>query len=263
MSAHDATPTRGWSADSWALPVADLRSALLDRLDEQGVQRWEAVRQKVRAAPSSLPVRFPGTGRAVGRAHLSGADEQGLLGSVDDLARVLLLVDATQADPGAADLVPGLYRDGDAAERRAVVRALPHLPGAGSAAELVADALRTNDTRLVAAAVGPAAGVLDEASWRQAVLKCLFVGVPLRCVHRLAERCDPILERMAAGFVAERVAAGRDVPPDIGAVLPPTSPALGSAGLADDLQGGHPDRLAAAARARALLTTPATTAQES
>ena len=162
-----------------------------------------------------------------------------------------------------ADLAAVLYRDGDAAERRAVVRALHLLPAGHRAAELVADALRANDTRLVAAAVGPAAAVLDEASWRQAVLKCLFVGVPLRCVHRLDRRRDPTLEVMAAGFVAERVAAGRDVPADIGAVLPPTSPALAQAGLDDALQGGHPDRLAAAARARALLTPRPTSPLES
>ena len=46
--------------------------------------------------------------------------------------------------------------------------------------QLLADALRTNDTRLVAAALGPyATRHFDTESWRQGVLKCLFVGVPL------------------------------------------------------------------------------------
>ena len=73
MSAPEATSPQEWSADSWALPVADLRSALLDRLDAPAGRRWEALRSRVLADPSSLPVEFPGTGRAVGRAHLFGS----------------------------------------------------------------------------------------------------------------------------------------------------------------------------------------------
>src|SRR5690606_9103151 len=85
---------------------------------------------------------------------------------------------------------------------------------------IVEDALRTNDIRLVAAAMGTWAGVhLDPATWRQGVLKCLFVGVPLRAVDRLAERTDDELGRMVAAYVHERLAAGRSVPDDARLVL--------------------------------------------
>ncbi|MET9445501.1 EboA domain-containing protein, partial [Streptomyces sp. NPDC006610] len=80
-----------------------------------------------------------------------------------DAARVLILA-AAHADPPALRRV---YGRGTAAERRAVLHALPHLVPGPDALPLVEDALRTNDTRLVAAAVGPyAARHLDAHGWR-------------------------------------------------------------------------------------------------
>lgn len=252
-TAHDVDRD-GWGVASWAQGTAALRAELDARLPAAALPAWRDAQQRVADDPGALDVVFPAVGRTVGRAPLASDDEQGLLGSTDDLARVLLLTSATGSTgtTAAADLPRRLYRDGDAAERRGVLRAL-HLLPTGDAVDLLEDALRTNDPRLVAAALGPAADALDDAAWRQAVLKCLFTGVPLVCVHRLAERADAELEVMAARYVAERVAAGRDVPADVGDVLPPASPALQHAGLSDELQGGHPDRLAAASRARALL----------
>jgi hypothetical protein len=81
------------------------------------------------------------------------------------------------------------------------------------------DAIRTNDTRLVAAALGPYAAHLDPPAWRQAVLKCVFMGVPLSVVDGLDERADAELAGMLASFAEERRAAGRDVPADALAVL--------------------------------------------
>jgi hypothetical protein len=81
--------------------------------------------------------------------------------------------------------------------------------------ELVRDALRTNDTRLVAAAMGGfAARHLDDHGWRHGVLKCLFVGVPLNSFTGIGPRTDAELGRMVADFVAERRAAGRAIPAD-------------------------------------------------
>ncbi|MEV5802425.1 EboA domain-containing protein [Streptomyces collinus] len=135
-----------------------------------------------------------------------------------DAARVLIL-HAADADPAALTRV---YRQGTAAERRAVLHALPHLVPGPDAVPLVEDALRTNDTRLVAAAVGPyAARHLDQHAWRHAVLKCLFTGVPVDAVSGLAERAhsDAELARMLADFAAERTAAGRPVPSGLYRVL--------------------------------------------
>jgi hypothetical protein len=149
-----------------------------------------------------LEMRFAEAGR-----HCRGAE---------DVARLLLL-HAVQPDEAA---LTRLYARGTATERRAVLQALPHLPRLKPAAALplVEDALRTNDTRLVAAAVGPyAAEHLGAHAWRQAVLKCLFTGVPLDQVTDLERRAagDDELARMLADYAAERSAAGRPVPADL------------------------------------------------
>lgn len=132
-----------------------------------------------------------------------------------DAARILLL---RTARVGATDTAR-LYHRGTAAERRAVLLALPFLgldPADGL--PLVEDALRTNDTRLLSAALGPwSADHLDAHAWRHALLKCLFTGVPLHTVARLPDRArgDAELARMLRDFAAERTAAGREVPEDL------------------------------------------------
>ncbi|WP_405764388.1 EboA domain-containing protein [Streptomyces sp. NBC_00080] len=136
-----------------------------------------------------------------------------------EAARVLLL---RTARPSAA-AVARLYDHGSGAERRAVLLALPHLPlTPAQGVALVEDALRANDTRLVAAAVGPyAAAHLPAHAWRHAVLKCLFTQVPLAAVAGLTDRArgDGELARMLADFAAERTAAARPVPDDLHHVL--------------------------------------------
>lgn len=112
-----------------------------------------------------------------------------------------------------------LYHDGDAAERRAVLRALPWLDVGAECVDLLQDALRSNDVRLVAAALGPYARHLDDAAWRQAVLKCVFMAIPLTVVDALEQRGDAELARMLEGLRAERTAAGRVIPDDAAAVL--------------------------------------------
>ncbi|MGW1541397.1 EboA domain-containing protein [Streptomyces sp. NPDC002309] len=141
-----------------------------------------------------------------------------------DAARVLVL-HAAGADLEALGRV---YRQGTGAERRAVLNALPHLVAGPDGLPLIEDALRTNDTRLVAAAVGPyAARHLDAHNWRHAVLKCLFTGVPVDSVADLQRRArgDAELARMLGDYATERTAAGRPVPDDLHRVLALTDPA--------------------------------------
>ncbi|MCX4820454.1 EboA domain-containing protein [Streptomyces sp. NBC_01142] len=164
--------------------------------------------QALTEAARALPVwelRFASAGRHCGQDHA-------------DSVRTLLLREAC-AD-GAT--LTRLYQQGTAAERRAVLLALHSLVGSPAALPLLEDALRTNDTRLVAAAVGPyAAAHLDAHAWRHAVLKCLFTGVPVDAVADLERRAagDGELARMLADYGAERTAAGRTVPSDLPRVL--------------------------------------------
>ena len=177
--------------------------------------------QKVRRDPASIAALFPAVGRKVGRAPLRPeADPQGLVhGTVDDLARTrLLAVLADVLDAGKlSEEIAQLYRYGDDAERRGVLRGLAALPDATvqTGLSLVKDALRANDIRLVAAAMGDfSAKHLDAHSWRHGVLKCLFVGVPLAAVSELDNRADAELLRMVGDYAEERRAAGREVPAD-------------------------------------------------
>jgi hypothetical protein len=186
--------------------VTATEAALGTRLDDTG-RAWLECALAEADAPDggAWELRFAAAGRHCGQDN---ADE----------VRVLLL------DRAGADLatLTRLYRRGSGAERRAVLAALPSRVPGPEAVELVEDALRANDTRLVAAAVGPyAAEHLDPHAWRHAVLKCLFTGVPVEQVAGLARRAqgDAELARMLGDFAAERSAAGRAVPAGLHRVL--------------------------------------------
>lgn len=211
-----------------------LRTALRDLMTEEG-GRWLAEAcASVTADPSTIRGLFPLAGRRCGRGRLEGdGDPYGW--TVDDAARCLLLVALPPAGIPLPQELDELYRTGDAAERRAVLRALPLLPIGDSALPLVRDALRTNDTRLIAAALGDyASDHLDAETYRQGVLKCVFTGIPLTAVPGLPRRADRQLARMMAAFAQERTAAGRDVPADIRPILAlfPDVPAPGHEDLA-------------------------------
>ncbi|MPY79542.1 MAG: hypothetical protein GEV04_13890 [Actinophytocola sp.] len=191
---------------------------MTDLLDNEGCARLNELIDEVTSTPARIAVLFPAVARSVGRGPTDPADPDGLVTSrVEDQARVALLRAAAQG-LGRADLareVAALYRHGDADEKRAVLRALDHLDLGDDALDLLGDALRGNDIRLIAAALGPyAVRRLDVHSWRHGVLKCLFTGVPLTAVSGIAERGDAELARMVDGFAAERRTAGRDVPAD-------------------------------------------------
>ncbi|WP_206283127.1 EboA domain-containing protein [Streptomyces chilikensis] len=200
-----AHPADGADSAGGLHPLPELRARLAARLPAPARDWLDAALAEAAGPEKQLDIRFAEAGRRTGP---DAADD----------ARVLLL-HAAGAGP---DALGRLYRQGTAAECRAVLRALPHLVDGDEALDLVEDALRTNDTRLVAAALGPyGARHLPAHDWRHAVLKCLFTGVPVDAVSRLAERArgDAELARMLGDFAAERGAAGRTVPPDLYRVL--------------------------------------------
>ncbi|HEX6358439.1 EboA domain-containing protein [Actinophytocola sp.] len=213
--------------------ITALREALAP--DEEWVRNVDhpwlvEAEQKVRQDPASVASLFPAVGRKVGREPLRPeTDPQGLVhGTVDDLARTRLLAVLAEvlAPEPLAEEVGRLYRYGDDAERRGVLRGLTALPESTVATglDLVKDALRANDIRLVAAAMGDfAARHLDDHNWRHGVLKCLFVGVPLAAVSDLDRRRDVELLRMVSDYAEERRAAGREVPADAVTLLEASS----------------------------------------
>ena len=166
--------------------------------------------QWVREIEEADPVRmFARAGRRLGTGPLPGIPGW----TAGQAGRAVLL---GRLSP---DQVITIYQQGDAGERLAVLKALPLLTIRDAAVPLLHDALRTNDARLVAAALGPYAEHLDADTWRQGVVKCVFMGVPLDVVDRLDDRADAELAFILGGLAEEREAAGRSIPDDAAALL--------------------------------------------
>lgn len=189
-----------------------------------GAERDDALDELVAGImddPGTLGRVFPAAARRTARGELPGG------GRIEDAVRVELVAAAASVlAPGALVEELGLvYHHGDADERRAVLLGLSALddPQVDGSAILL-DALRTNDIRLVTAAMGRHARTLSLHDWRHGVLKCLFVGAPLAQVADLAERADDELGAMVRRYVLERQAAGRSVPDDAHLVLELTHP---------------------------------------
>jgi hypothetical protein len=217
---------------------------LEDRVSPEALAWLQDAAAEIALEPARIATRFPAVGRKVGRGPLDpDADPDDVHAwTIDDAARTYLL----QAQPDPATELRELYRYGDAAERRGILRALEYLRI--DAVDLVEDAIRTNDTRLIAAALGPyATAHLSDAAYDQAVLKCVFVGVPITPLHGL-HRVTPDGARMLAAFVHERVAAGRDVPAEVWTVIDRHSPAAEIAAIEAELDSPYEDRRAAARR---------------
>lgn len=244
-----------------------LETALRRATTAEGWAWLEEARAAVAADPAAVRSRFPAAGRRVGRGPLPGDAPPGgplFAWTVDDAARALLL-DALGARVG--EELEALYRHGDTAERRGVLRWIgalgdddfgghPRAPGPADlrllAAALAPDALRTNDPRLLAAALGPwALRHLDGHTLRQGVLKCVFLGVPLDGLEGLADRADPELARMLAGYVHERVAAGRDVPAEVWPLIDRHPPEAELAAITAELDHPTEERRRAAQSALA------------
>jgi hypothetical protein len=209
------------------LPPDELRR----RLTPEAVAALDAMLAEVAEDPSRIGRLFAGAARRTRRGPL---DLPGGEVRAEDAVRVeLLAAVADGLDPDRLmDELVALYRFGDSDEKRAILLALNGLEeGAGTdGTELVLDALRTNDPRLVAAAMGEHALRLPVEDWRHGVLKCLFIGVPVAQVTGLHERADAELGAMAERYARERLAAGREVPADVATVIDastdaPASPA--------------------------------------
>jgi hypothetical protein len=195
--------------------VEKIRRRLHDRLGAQAREWLAEASRHAERDPRSLLASFPAVGRRIGRCPLSpGADSDPWAWRVDDAGRTLLLA---AAGPSAHGLIGDLYRYGDAAERRGILRSFGVAGAPDGALAIVEDAIRTNDPNLIAAALGPyAAAHLSDHAVAHAVLKCVFLGIPLSGLPPAFEvRATPELARMLAAYVHERIAAGRDAPGEV------------------------------------------------
>ncbi len=190
-----------------------LRERLSCALPEQARHHLDAdLRAVAERGADALDEPFPAAERRYGRTPLPGWAGW----SVPDAVRTRLLSALPLTGTALADRARWLYARGGAAERKSVLLALPFLPVGAAAVGIVRDAVRSEDARLLAAALGPYAGRhLDQESWRRAVVSCLATGVPLIRVDVLADRHDRELALLAQEFAERRRAARRPVPDDL------------------------------------------------
>jgi hypothetical protein len=168
--------------------------------------------------------RFPGSVAdmpAAARARLAElAVPAPQVWSLSDLARAGLLLKALGAspEPDHVALATEIFRRGDSAERVALLRSLPLLPGPERFVELAIEACRTHVVDVFAAIAcdNPyPAEHFPELNFNQLVIKLLFMELSLTRVVDWRARANPELRRIAGDYEAERRAAHRPVPADI------------------------------------------------
>ncbi len=180
------------------------------------------------AGRGPLAVAFSTASRLLGKERLtltgdeastlvSAGLERSVVGrlQLDELGRVALLLreDATTV------AIEQCYFRGDNRERQAVLTALPLLTEPSRFLPLAVEACRTSvdDVFRAIACDNPfPARHFPPENFNQMILKALFTSAPLSRIVGLRDRVTPELLRMARDYAAERRAAGRIVPEDIG-----------------------------------------------
>lgn len=139
--------------------------------------------------------------------------------TLTDYARLWLMARALPLLPSAEQpgFVLNLFEAGESGEQVSVLRVLPALPEPERFVETGLQACRANARDVFEAMVCEnafLAAFFPALNFNQAVMKAIFMEVPIQRIEGLAARITPELSRMAAGYASERRAAGRPVPPD-------------------------------------------------
>ena len=177
--------------------------------------------------------------------------------SVLETLRVVLVLSRTDlAEESGAAAIEEAFRYADEGELCALYRSLAHLPAPERFAWRAGEGCRTNMVSVFEAVTLDTpypARFFDDVAWRQAVIKCVFVGAPLWRMWGLDGRLTPDLARMALDLADERRSAHREVQPELWLCLGTHGGERGLASLEQELDGGHVAgrRAAALALARA------------
>ncbi|MBV1859172.1 MAG: EboA domain-containing protein [Nannocystaceae bacterium] len=172
-------------------------------------------------ALSGVRVLLARCARKVGSAPLPVRDLEAEGWTARDAARAaIVLLVFERADPTSAEVAYGQWlRRGEQGEQESLLRMLPLLPEPERLVPHAVEACRTNSEvvfRAIACGNPFPAAYFPDDNFNQLVLKAVFMGVPVREIDALSGRVTAELVRMADDFAAERTAAGRPVPVDIG-----------------------------------------------
>ena len=145
-----------------------------------------------------------------------GWDPSGL--SVDQAARIAILLKAGGKGERFRDRFVQLCRTADIAEQVAFYRGLPLYPNPEFLTHQAGEAARTN-MRSVFEALAHNNPYpfeqFDENRWNHMVLKALFIGSKLHPIQGLGQRANVELSRILCDYAHERWAAGREVTPEL------------------------------------------------
>jgi hypothetical protein len=179
--------------------------------------------------------------------------------SVDQAARILILLHAGGAGAQFATRFAQLCRSADVAEAIALYRGVPLYPAPELLEAQAAEGTRTN-MRAVFEAVAHRSPYpkeqFAENRWNHMVLKALFVGSTLHPIQGLDARANPTLARMLCDYAHERWAAGRPVSPELWRCVGPWADAVALADLQRVLATGDAAERSAAALALAACPDP-------
>ncbi len=210
--------------------AAEARAALRARLDDRLGER-AAYLDAQPLDTGSIQKVLAGLARAVGRRPLIAAfaeRDQATMPSAlgpmkcghwrsDVAAATWLIAEVAAASETPNATLFAIYDKAGTEAREACLRALNFVEDDDHASglELIRDGGRTYLDPLLHAAWchNPySAKHLTDQEYRKAVLKALFVGMPVGDFHELEARADETLARSLCEFADERLAAGRDVP---------------------------------------------------
>ncbi|MGB7100866.1 MAG: EboA domain-containing protein [Xanthobacteraceae bacterium] len=134
--------------------------------------------------------------------------------SLDQAARVFLLLAAGGSGARFAERLEQLFATADIGELIAFYRGLPLYPDQPRYLERAAEGVRTNMKAVFEAVAhnNPyPSEQFSESRWNQMIVKALFIGSTLYPVEGLERRWNPDLTRMLCDYAHERWAAGRAV----------------------------------------------------
>ena len=216
---------------------ANLETALHAGMNDTQRTWWtRAVQRAAHGSTADLLQAYTEASRTLGDSPLgagaTGPQCEAEGWTLEDAGRLILLLTRHDAlgdgERFAADAIE-CYEQGDSREQRSWLRAAAHLPDAERYRALVIDACRTNILPMfeaIACGNDYPARFFPERNFNQMVLKALFNNVALARVRGLDRRANSELARMATDYAAERRAAGRSIPGDIGLAM--RSPQRGS-----------------------------------
>lgn len=134
--------------------------------------------------------------------------------SVDQAARLAVLLSAEADEATFARRLDALFRTGDVGELITFYRGLPLYPAPERHIARAAEGARTNMKAVFNAVAHDnpyPAEMFEEGTWNHMVLKALFVESPLYPIKGLDDRVNPTLMRMLCDYAHERWAAKRPV----------------------------------------------------